>query len=57
MVITNSTAAAEEMKARGIHWILIRDGDLLADDFSARHMQWGIREAAVANRIRLWHIE
>lgn len=50
-------AAMEELKAQGIRWILVKDGDPLSDDLAERATQWGISLAAGINRFRLWHID
>lgn len=50
-------AAIEELEANGIHWMVFKDGDLLADDLLARQRQWGINQAAYNNGYRLWHLE
>lgn len=50
-------AAIEEMKASGFRWLLLRDGELLADDFVERSAQWGVHQVEYANRCRLWRLE
>ncbi len=50
-------AAAAELKANGIRWLVFRDGDLLADDLLLRSRQWGIRQVAEKGPYRLWHID
>ncbi len=49
-------AATNELNANGVHWIVIKDGDQLADDLLQRHVQWGIRQEAWSNGFRLWHL-
>jgi hypothetical protein len=49
-------AATDELKANGIHWMVFRDGDLLADDLLVRSAQWGITQVAESNGYRLWHL-
>ncbi len=50
-------AATEELEGNGIHWIVFKDGELLADDLLLRYAQWGIKEEAYSNGYRLWHLE
>lgn len=50
-------AATDELKANGIHWMVFRDDELLADDLVNRAPQWGIKQAAESNGYRLWHLE
>lgn len=50
-------AAIEELEANGIHWMVFRDGDLLAGDLLTRHLQWGITQAAFSNGYRLWRLD
>jgi hypothetical protein len=50
-------AAIEELEANGIHWMVFKDGDLLADDLLMRHLQWGITQVASRNGYRLWHLD
>jgi hypothetical protein len=50
-------AAVEELKANGVHWIVAKDGELLANDLEMRARRWGITQAGFSNGYRLWHLE
>jgi hypothetical protein len=50
-------AVIEELKANGVHWIVAKDGESLANDLEARAPQWGITQTAFSNGYRLWHLE
>jgi hypothetical protein len=49
-------AATEELKARGIRYMVIFDDDWQATDFMMNSYQWGIRQLAELNRARLYEI-
>jgi hypothetical protein len=48
--------AAQELKRRGIDYILIYDFDYAADDYRARADAWGIQPVAQAGAARLYRI-
>ena len=50
-------AATEELKANGIHWIVIAKSDGLAPDLADRDFSWGIQPVADTREYRLYHIE
>jgi hypothetical protein len=50
-------AVAAEMKASGIEWILIRDGDFGSEDLRQRASHWGAEQIARAGDFRLWKLE
>ncbi len=50
-------AAIEELKANGVHWIVTKDGEPLANDFTNRAARWGITQAAFSRGYRLWHLD
>jgi hypothetical protein len=50
-------AAAEELKARGIRYLLIGNDDLGAEDFQQHGSYWGIQKIAEAGNSRLYFIE
>lgn len=49
--------AAQELKAAGIRWLAVLNEDPMAEDLYDWAEQWGLREAAVVNGIRLWRVE
>jgi hypothetical protein len=51
------SAAASELKARGIRYLLIRESDLHAEDFLQYPSLWGIRAIAAAGGARLYYIQ
>jgi len=50
-------AAAEELKASGVNWIVLTDAELMARDFLERSNQWGITQVAASQPYRLWRID
>lgn len=50
-------ASAGAMKASGVEWILIRDGDLGADDLRQKAAYWGAVPIGHEARFRLWRLE
>ena len=50
-------AAAEEMKADNLRWIVLRDGDPLAGDLAQRHAQWGVTLVEASRGFLLWRID
>jgi hypothetical protein len=47
----------DELKSMGIHWILIADGSLGAEDLRTNSPLWGIKQVAETNGYRLWKLE
>jgi hypothetical protein len=50
-------AVAAEMKASGVEWILIRDGDFGSEDLRQRASHWGAEQIARAGDFRLLKLE
>jgi hypothetical protein len=50
-------ALAAEIKAKGIHWILLRDGDYGAEELLKRGPYWGAIQVAKTDKFRLWKLE
>lgn len=49
-------AAAEELKSRGIGYILVFDDDFGADDYRTRRQEWGIEAAGEAAGVTVYRI-
>ncbi|HZT33984.1 MAG TPA: glycosyltransferase family 39 protein [Bryobacteraceae bacterium] len=49
-------AAIEEVKARGVGYLVVSDADYYAADFRANFAQWGILEIAESNGYRLYRL-
>ena len=49
--------AAEELKARGVDYLLVFVSDLGAEDFKLRAQEWGIRQVGELGDDRLYRIE
>jgi hypothetical protein len=49
--------AIEELKARGIRYMLIFENDWQANDFMMNSHQWGIRQLAEVNHARLYELQ
>jgi hypothetical protein len=50
-------AAAEELKARGVDYLLEHDSDFLAKDFAAQRRSWGLTELGHIHGARLYRID
>ena len=50
-------AASEELKSRGVRYLVSATGDLGAEDFRRNAFAWGIRLIAERNSFRLYYIE
>jgi hypothetical protein len=50
-------AAAEEIKASGVNWIIVTSQESFARDFLQRADQWGITQIAKSGPYRLWRID
>jgi hypothetical protein len=50
-------AAIEEVKTRGINYMLIADGDFGAQDFKARYARWGITFLGEHDHSRLYRLD
>jgi hypothetical protein len=50
-------AATAELKARGIHYLVVNPGDPSADDLRRYSSNWGLRLAGTSNQTRLYHIQ
>jgi hypothetical protein len=50
-------AAIEEVKARGINYMLIADADFGAQDFKARYARWGITFLGEHDHSRLYRLD
>jgi len=50
-------AATEELKARGIRYVMVEKDDLRSDDFSHYAVLWGMKFIGEAGQGRLYHIE
>jgi hypothetical protein len=50
-------AASEELKARGVRYLLIDDTDLRADDFRVYAKLWGITQLGQWRGKRLYYIQ
>jgi hypothetical protein len=48
--------AAEELRRRGIDYILVFDGEFCADDLRSNAAQWGVREVAEYQGARLYQL-
>ena len=49
--------AAEDLKSRGVDYLLVFGSDLGADDFKLRAREWGIRQVGELGDDRLYRIE
>jgi hypothetical protein len=49
--------AIEELKARGVRYLLVFENDWRADDFMMNSHQWGIRQLAEVNHARLYELQ
>jgi hypothetical protein len=51
-------AAAEELKARGIHYLLVEKSDFRSEDFVLYASRWGMKRIGEWNSVSwLYHIE
>ena len=50
-------AAVQEVKARGVDYLLIYDFDYRADDFKTKYRVWGMTLLAVHNGARLYRLD
>ncbi|MBV8820298.1 MAG: discoidin domain-containing protein [Acidobacteriaceae bacterium] len=50
-------AAAQELKARGIRYLLVGNDDIGAEDFQQHAAYWGVHKIAEAGYARLYYIE
>jgi len=57
MPVSLRLAASEELKARGVRYLLIDDSDLRADDFRVYAKLWGITQVGQWRSRRLYYIQ
>ena len=49
-------AAIEELKARGIRYMVVFNDDWHADDYMMNSYQWGIRQLLESSQIRVYEL-